>query len=153
MVPQQSREARPLIPVLSAVCEPVAPYAYSFMRLCVGAIIIPHGYTKLFQGAVPPAAGMIAKLGLEPAMAWAYFVGLVEFGGGILIAVGFLTRLAAIALAIEFAVIVFAVKFVNGFCAFKNGYEFELLLGLLCVAIFFRGGGSLSIDRAVGREL
>jgi hypothetical protein len=30
---------------------------YSFMRFCVGAIIVPHGYTKLFQAAASGAAG------------------------------------------------------------------------------------------------
>src|SRR6184192_3151107 len=115
------------------------------MRFCVGAIIVPHGYTKLFQRAVTPAAGMIAKLGLEPALAWAYFVGAVEFFGGILLAIGLLTRLCAAALVIEFAVIVFAVKFSIGFFAFKGGFELELLLGLLCLAIFFKGGGRFSV--------
>ena len=114
---------------------------------------MPHGYTKLFEGGVGGAAGAIAKLGLQPATGWAYLVAIVELLGGILIAVGLFTRLAAAALVIEFAVIVFAIKFSNGFFAFKNGFEFELLLGLLCLAILFRGGGKLSVDRAIGREL
>jgi uncharacterized membrane protein YphA (DoxX/SURF4 family) len=49
-------------------------------------------------------------------------------------------------------VIVFAVKFASGFFAFKNGFELELLLGLLCLAIVFGGGGKLSVDSAVGKE-
>jgi putative oxidoreductase len=69
------------------------------------------------------------------------------------LAIGLLTRLAAAALVIEFAVIVFAVKFAGGFFAFRNGYEFELLLGLLCLGIFFKGGGTFSVDRAIGKEL
>src|SRR5437016_1361251 len=52
--------------------------------------------------------------------------------------VGPLTRVAAAAL-----VIVFAVKFASGFFAFRNGFEFERLLGLLCLAILFIGGGKL----------
>jgi putative oxidoreductase len=149
----QESHASPIVPALGAIYHPLAPYGYAFMRFCVGAIIAPHGYTKLFQGAAGPAAGMIGKLGLEPAMAWAYLVGVVEFFGGILLAIGLLTRLAAAALIIEFAVIVFAVKFANGFFAFRNGFEFELLLGLLCIAILFTGGGRLSVDRAIGKEL
>jgi len=153
MDPQQTHAPQPIIPALRVLYEPLAPYAYGFMRLCVGAIIVPHGYTKLFQGAVSPAAGMIAKLGLEPAVAWAYFVGAVEFFGGILLAIGLLTRLCAAALVIEFAVIVFAVKFSIGFFAFKGGFELELLLGLLCLGIFFKGGGRFSVDHAIGKEL
>jgi len=153
MSPQPVNAPQPMIPALSMLYQPLAPYAYSFMRFCAGIIIIPHGYTKLFEGAVGPAAGLIAKLGLQPATAWAYFVGGVEFFGGILLAIGLLTRLPAVALFIEFAVIVFAVKFASGFFAFKNGFEFELLLGLLCLAILFGGGGKLSVDRAIGKEL
>ena len=145
--------SRPIVPALSTIYRPLAPYGYAFMRFCVGAIIAPHGYTKLFQGGIGASAGIIAKLGLEPAIAWAYLVGGVEFFGGILIAIGLLTRLAAAALLIEFAVIVFAIKFANGFFAFRNGFEFELLLGLLCLAILFGGGGKLSLDRAIGKEL
>jgi putative oxidoreductase len=153
MSPQQTNGSQLMFPALGALYAPLAPYAYAFMRFCVGAIIVPHGYTKLFQGAVGGAAGLIAKLGLEPAIAWAYFVSVVEFVGGILLAIGLLTRLAAAALVIEFAVIVFAIKFTSGFFAFRNGFEFELLLGLLCLAIFFGGGGKLSVDRAIGKEL
>ena len=153
MGPQQTHAPQSMVPALRALYEPLAPCAYAFMRFCVGATIVPHGYTKLFQGTVAPAAGMIAKLGLEPAVAWAYFVGIVEFAGGILLAIGLLTRLAAAMLAVEFAVIVFAVKSAAGFFAFKGGFELELLLGLLCLAILFKGGGKLSVDRAIGREL
>ena len=149
----QETNTSPIVPALAGIYQPVAPYGYAFMRFCVGAIIAPHGYTKLFQGGVGQAAGMVAKLGLEPAIAWAYLVGAVEFFGGILLAIGLLTRLAAAALVIEFAVIVFAVKFANGFFAFRNGFEFELLLGLLCIAILFTGGGKFSVDRAIGKEL
>jgi hypothetical protein len=62
---QQANASQPMIPALSAFYRPLAPYGYAFMRFCVGAIIVPHGYTKLFQGAVGGAAGMIAKLGLK----------------------------------------------------------------------------------------
>src|SRR5258708_12520916 len=105
---QQTHAPRPMVPARGALYEPLAPYAYAFMRFCVGATIVPHGYTKLFQGAVGSAAGMIAKLGLEPAVGWAYFVGVVEFVGGILLAIGLLTRLAAASLILEFPLLPFA---------------------------------------------
>lgn len=144
---------RLMIPALRALYEPLAPYGYAFIRFCTGAVIVPHGYTKLFAGAMGAATGMIAKLGLEPAGAWAHLVGVVEFAGGIMLAIGLLTRLAAAALIIEFAVIVFAVKYASGYFAFRGGFEFEALLGLLCVAIFFKGGGRFSVDRYLGKEL
>jgi putative oxidoreductase len=97
---------------------------------------------------------------------WAYIVAAVEFGGGLLIAVGFLTRLAAALVLVEFCVIVLRVKFANGFFAFApkaiqpgfagivpGGYELELLLGMLALTFVIAGGGRLSVDRAMGREI
>ena len=34
----------------------------------------------------------------------------------------------------------------------NGGYEYALLWGLITLAIAFRGGGALSVDRAIGRE-
>ncbi|MFQ5973325.1 MAG: DoxX family protein [Alphaproteobacteria bacterium] len=50
------------------------------------------------------------------------------------------------------AVAIFAVHLVNGFFWFKGGYEYPLLWGIVALAIFFRGGGELSVDRRIGRE-
>jgi uncharacterized membrane protein YphA (DoxX/SURF4 family) len=51
----------------------------------------------------------------------AYLVGIVELFRGILIAIGLLTRVAAAAAAIEFAVIVFFIKLTNGFSTIGEG--------------------------------
>ena len=77
-----------------------------------------------------------------------------------------MTRLITIALVIEFTVIVSVVKFANGFFAFApkaiqpgfagmvpGGFEFELLLGLCCLAFLFGGAGRLSLDHAIGKEV
>jgi len=157
---------RYFIPALGRIYQRFALYSYPFIRLCAGVIIARHGYPKLFEGGVSGLAGFLPKLGLEPGLAWAYLVGFVEFGGGVLLAIGLLTRLAAAALVIEFSVIVFVVKFANGFFAFApkaiqpgfagmvpGGFEFEMFLGLVCFAVLLRGGGELSIDRAIGKEL
>jgi putative oxidoreductase len=159
--------AKPIFPALSKLYVSVAPYSYAFIRICLGLIIAYHGSPKLFEGIAPLLAkGTITRLGLEPPLAWAYLVGVVEFAGGIMLAIGLLTRLAAFALVIEFSVIVFAVKFANGFFAFSpkaiqpgfaglvpGGFEFEMFFGLVCLAILFRGGERLSVDRAIGKEI
>jgi putative oxidoreductase len=157
---------QPIIPALRKVYAPLAPYAYTFIRVCVGLIIARHGYPKLFEGGVTGLAGLFPKLGLEPGLAWAYLVGVVEFAGGVMLALGLLTRFVSVALVIEFTVIVFAVKFANGFLAFApkaiqpgfaglvpGGFEFELLLGLCCLAFLFGGAGRLSLDHAIGKEV
>jgi putative oxidoreductase len=158
---------RPFVPSLSKVYAPLAPYGFALIRICVGLIIMRHGYPKIFEGGAAGLSGFIGgKLGWEPALGWAWLVAIVEFGGGLLIATGLFTRLAAAFLVAEFAVIVFVVKWANGFIAFApkaiqpgfagmvpGGFEFEMLLGLVCLALLFSGGGRLSIDRAIGKEL
>ena len=158
---------QPLIPALSKIYSPLAPYGFVFVRIVIGLFIARHGYPKLFEGGTAGlAASILPKLGLQPALAWAYLVGLTEFVGGIMLAVGLLTRFVAAALVIEFAVIVFVLKWANGFFGMApkaiqpgfpgmipGGFEFELSWGLICLAFLFAGGGRLSVDRAIGREL
>ena len=86
-------------------------------------------------------------------MAWAYFLGILEFAGGAALAVGFLTRPVALMLTVEFLIITFW-HYGNGysFSSPKGGYEYPLLLLFIYAAIFFRGAGRCSIDRAIGRE-
>jgi putative oxidoreductase len=145
---------RRVIPGLAGFYDALAPYSYAFMRFCVGAILVPHGYAKLFQGGVSGlAANYIAKWGLVAPMAWAYWVSSLEFLGGILLAVGLFTRPVALLIACEMAVAAFAVHRVNGFFWTAKGFEYPLLWGLLCLAIAVRGGDRLSVDRAIGKEL
>ena len=156
------------VPALHRIYAPLAPYAYPFIRFCAGVLIARHGYPKLFEGGAAGLAGgsILPTLGFTPALLWAYIIGCTEVFGGIMLAVGFLTRFAAAALVIEFTVIVFAVKWANGLFAFSpkaiqpgfaglvpGGFELELLLGLICLAALFGGGGKASVDRAIGREI
>ena len=68
-----------------------------------------------------------------------------------MLAVGLFTRIVAAAIAIETAVISFGVLWpVWGWA--KHGMEYALLMGILALAILFRGGGRYSVDYYVGRE-
>ena len=53
---------------------------------------------------------------------------------------------------IEMLVIVFLFQWQFGYFWTVRGYEFALLWALLCIAIFFKGGGRYSIDRIIGKE-
>ncbi len=79
-------------------------------------------------------------------------MGGTEFFGGLLLAIGLLTRPAAVGVVIVMAVAVFAVHLPNGFFWGAGGYEYPLLWGLLALAIAFRGGAEMSLDRMIGRE-
>jgi putative oxidoreductase len=77
----------------------------------------------------------------------------IEFVGGICIALGLFTRFFAAAAAIEMAVLTFYIYWANGYSWTARGYEFTLLWGVVLFAIALRGGGPLSLDRKIGREL
>jgi putative oxidoreductase len=119
---------------------------------------MPHGAQKLFgwfggRGLAATAQGFEQNLGLVPGLFWGGLVGATEFFGGLLLALGLLTRPAALGVVVIMAVAVFAVHLPNGFFWGNGGYEFPLLWGMMALAILFRGGGEMSLDRALGREI
>ncbi|HSR55119.1 MAG TPA: DoxX family protein [Alphaproteobacteria bacterium] len=147
--------ARLIIPALGALYRPFKPLAWPLIRFATGLFLVPHGAQKLFgwfggHGLDGTIAGF-SKMGFEPGWFFGPLVGGVEFFGGILIALGLLTRPAAVAAAILLAV-AFTVHLPNGFFVNKGGYEYALLWLILCTAIAARGAGRLSLDRAMGRE-
>ena len=91
-------------------------------------------------------------LGPELSLAAAYATGCVELFGAFFLAIGFLTRLAALSILVEMAVIVFVILWPNGYFWTNRGVEYALLLGLLALACIFRGGGRYSVDHLLPRE-
>ena len=141
-----------IVPRLRPLYEAFSPYSYAFMRFCTGAALFPHGWQKFFHGDVAKAAEGIAAHGLPFPLFFAYAVVGTEFFSAAFMAVGFLTRLAALTIVIQMAVITFVWQWPNGYFWTARGYEYPLLWMLLCLAIFFRGGGRYSVDRLIGRE-
>src|ERR1700691_6147693 len=145
---------RLIIPGLAGLYQSVAPYSYALIRFIAGAILVFHGYNKLFVAGVQGVADqVVAVLGLPVPLAWAYFIGILECFGGAALAVGFLTRPIAFLLTIEFAIITLWHSG-NGyvFTSPHGGYEYPLVLLGIYAAIFFRGAGRCSIDRMIGKE-
>jgi putative oxidoreductase len=124
------------------------------LRLVVGVTLAAHGAQKLFGWfGGPGLAGMgqgMEALGFFPGRRHAFLAGLTELGGGLLLAVGFLTPLAA---AVVFAVMVVAGATVHGkqgFFLASGGYEYTLVLGLAGLSVAFTGPGALSLDTLLG---
>lgn len=149
---EATQEPRLIIPGLDGLYRAVSELAYPLVRFTAGVMLIPHGWGKILAGGLPNTAASFAKLGLEPAYVLATYIGLLELVGGMLLAVGLLTRLVAIQVIGFMAVATFYVHWGNGFLWIKGGYEYPLFWGLVALAILFRGGGPLSVDRAIGRE-
>jgi putative oxidoreductase len=123
------------------------------LRLVVGASLFAHGAQKLFGwfGGHGPrgTAGFFGSLGFRPPLAMALLAGASE-ASGLLVAAGFLTPFAALAMAATMVVAIGSVHWKNGFFAGSGGFEYNLLIWAVAVSIAATGPGRFSIDHALG---
>jgi putative oxidoreductase len=148
-------EPKLYIPGLAGLYRGLAPYGYPVIRFAAGAILIPHGWAKLFGGAAPFVADkVLGPLGVPMPHLTVIFLGLLETVGVAALALGLFTRVIAAMLAFEFLIITFAVHFPRGysFSSQGGGYEYPLLLMVIYIGIFMRGSDRCSIDRMIGRQ-
>ena len=130
----------------------LAPLA---VRLIVGIIMLAHGWQKLTEMGPGNFGGqMLAGLGVPLPVLMGYVVTFVEVVGGILLIVGFLSRLAALLLTINLVVAVLMVKVNVGLLSGSSGTGAELDLALIAgfLVILFAGPGRFSVDHALGLE-
>jgi putative oxidoreductase len=124
--------------------------ALLIVRVIVGLSFAAHGAQKLFGwfGGYGPkgTGGWFESIGIKPGVLAAVAVGMVEFFGGILLAAGLFTSVAAILLAATMVGAIAKVHGKNGFWNTANGYEFNLVLIAVFVAIALFGAGNYSLD-------
>lgn len=109
------------------------------------ALALAHGLGKL-----PPSGQFVeavARLGFPAPLAFAWMSGLAETVGGLLLALGLLTRPAALAVAFNMAVAGVLAHAADPFRAKELAFLF------LAAALVFaaRGGGRFAADRLVAR--
>lgn len=118
------------------------PLALFVMRLALGAVMVGHGYHKVF-GGLHHHVQFVQSLGLP---GWsAYLSAFAEFFGGLLVLIGLFTRAAAFAICIDMCVAIAKIHFRNGLMG-EHGYEFPLALASLAFALIFFGGGAIAFD-------
>src|SRR3954463_2065014 len=101
-----------------------------FLRLVIGGTLAAHGAQKLFgwfggPGLAGTAAGFEA-LGFTPGRRHALAAAVFETGGGLLLALGLLTPLAATLVASLMIVAAGAVHYQRGFFVMNGGFEYNL---------------------------
>ena len=143
---------RLVFPGLARFYESAAPYSYAFMRFATGAVLVPHGIQKIANNSAEGLAAAIAKHGMPGPLLFAWLAIFAESIGAICLAIGLFTRLAALVIWIEMTVIILLFQWEFGYFWTNRGVEYALLWWLLCLAIFFRGGGEYSVDRKLGWE-
>jgi putative oxidoreductase len=129
-------------------------YGLLLLRLVLGGIMAGHGLQKLFGWWEGPGRGgtegMMTNFNFRLAPLMALGLALSETGGGLLLALGLLTPLGALAVTIVMFNAVALIHWSNGFWAGKGGYEFNLLIASAAVALAAIGPGRFSVDRAIG---
>lgn len=145
-------ETKLVFPGLAGLYESCAPYSYAIMRFATGAILVPHGVNKILNTPIAKFAPNIAAKGIPFPEALSYLTYFAESVAAACLAIGLFTRIAAAIVGIEMIVIVILFQWQFGYFWTNRGYEFALLWVILCIAIFFKGGGRYSVDRLIGRE-
>jgi putative oxidoreductase len=128
-------------------------YGLLLLRVVVGLTIAGHGLQKLFgwfEGPGPKGTEqMFRKLGFPAAAAMAIMAALAETGG-LLLALGLVTPLAALGISIVMLNAIGSVHWRNGFWNSSGGYEFPLVVLAAAVSVATIGPGRFSLDRLIG---
>jgi putative oxidoreductase len=121
------------------------------VRLGLAAVMVLHGWRHLADPGVSAQVERLTQAGLfEPKiMTWAAIV--LELGGGVLLALGALTRLVAAAFVAEFVMTILWLHWSQGFFASQGGWEYAGVLALVGLVLVAYGGGAVSIDRLFRR--
>src|SRR5829696_1180896 len=124
------------------------------VRLALGAVMIAHGSQKVLGTFNGPGfntfIGGNTPFGfMRPAWLWLAAAALSELVGGLLVALGFLTRVGAFFIACVMLTAIIGVHWNSGFFANNRGYEYPLSLLAMAVALLIAGGGQASVDKAL----
>jgi putative oxidoreductase len=124
------------------------------LRAVIGLTLAAHGSQKLFGsfGGGGPAGTtrFFRSLGFRAPLLMALMAGLGELVGGLLLAFGLLTPLAALILVVVMLNAIGTVHWKKGFFNSAGGYEFNLAILATAVAITAIGPGRYSLDGALG---
>ena len=129
------------------VLDRLQPLALLVLRLALGAVLIAHGYPKIF-GGLRSHMNLVGSIGLPP------WMGLLsagtEFFGGILIIIGLITRLAGLAVTIEMSVAILKIHLKHGLTG-EGGYQFPMMVAVAGFVLIFFGAGPIALDHVLRR--
>jgi len=113
------------------------------LRLALAAVFIFHGLNLVQQdgGANWMPADIAQPAAVQLAVAWG------ELLGGVALALGFLTRLAALGLIALMAGAIATVHLEHGFNIKEGGFEYNVVIIAICLCLVLGGPGPLAVDR------
>jgi putative oxidoreductase len=144
----QITSRRLIIPAFRGLYAAAHEGVETILRVVAGLALVTHGLGKI--GDPFGAAGMVESLGFYPGVLWSPLLSFTEFFGGILIAVGFLTRPASFAALFVLLVTVWFHWVTQG--QGYSGAEKSILWSAIFLFFVIRGGNRHSVDARIGRE-
>jgi putative oxidoreductase len=128
---------------LYASLEKGSPYMLSVLRIVAALLFLEHGLQKYisFPSAGPPMTALL------------YVQGVIEIVGGVLLAIGFQTRVVAFILAGDMAVAYFMAHFPRSFFPAVNAGDSAVLYCFVFLLLMFAGGGPWGVDRAAPKQI
>jgi putative oxidoreductase len=136
--------------IFTPLTNPRYSAALLLLRVVVGLAFVLHGLPKIQDPThwddLGPLHGVPGWLQAASALA--------EFGGGILLIVGFLTPIAALLIVIDMLVAIFGVHLPGGgkFVGGKGSFELPLTYFAVTIAMIALGPGAYSIDALIFRQ-
>ena len=124
------------------------------LRLALAIVMIAHGSQKVLglwggPGFKQFIAGNTPFSFMKPTWLWLGAAALSEFVGGILVGLGFVTRVGAFFVGCVMVTAIAGVHWPNGLFSANRGYEYPMALLGIVLALLISGGGQLSVDKAL----
>ncbi|MER8963193.1 DoxX family protein [Mesorhizobium sp. M0701] len=112
--------------------------ALAVLRIMTALQFIEHGTQKLFNFPVSDHTGALTGLTLT--------AGILEFAGGILLALGLFTRPVAFLLAGEMAIAYFMAHYPRDFFPINNSGDSAISFCFIFLYLVFAGAGAFALD-------
>jgi putative oxidoreductase len=149
LITSRSDAPRLIFPLMRTTYARLAGPSTLLLRLIAGIALVVHGWPKIQNPF--KYVDMVEGLGFVPGTLWSPMLAGTEFFGGILLAIGFLTRPAALAATIVLLVTAWFHWVVQG--QGWSGSEKSLLWAAMTFYFVAHGGGPFSVDRALRKEV
>ena len=125
------------MPCMDKLLSPYRPHIYALLRIVAGLLFAQHGAQKLVGALGGQPAELMSQMGLA---------GVIEFVGGLMIALGLFTSPVAFIVSGQMAVAYFQVHVPRGFWPIANGGELAALFCFVFLYFAAAGSGKWSID-------
>jgi putative oxidoreductase len=127
-----------------------ADAALLVLRVGLGAVLLTHGYGKLWgRPGLPATSKWFDSIGMKPGRVNAILAAATELAAGFALVAGLATALGSAAVVSLMVIAAATVTGRRGFLAERGGWEYNGVLALVAIALAALGPGRWSLDHLV----